>query len=182
MAGGGEGGYLPSDAVPNPWLTSTAFKMLVGYPVDGSQFGTNVSAGQMYQTDPQPFSLTIDPNGVAGQQEVYQAPWFLSYPGNSGGPLYVQLNGYYYPAGVYLGTLYSGSTPTASLVRAIDSQVVNLITNASRCWGDAGTNTARAGASDGVELERGVWDGRVHAMVTGTAGGGESGGGMAIAG
>ncbi len=36
VASGGYGGYLPSDAVPNQWLTSTAGKMLVGYPVDGS--------------------------------------------------------------------------------------------------------------------------------------------------
>ncbi len=47
--------------------------------------------------------------------------WFLSYPGNSGGPLYVQLNGYYYPAGVYLGTLNG-----QSVVRGIDSSVTNL--------------------------------------------------------
>jgi hypothetical protein len=146
VANGGSGGYVPSDAVPNIWLTSAANKMLVGYPVDGSQFGTNVMAGQMYQTDPQPFPLTIAPDSVPGQQEVYEAPWFLSYPGNSGGPVYVQLNGYYYPAGVYLGTLYSGSTPTASLVRAIDSQVVNLITNA-QVLGDAGTNSTGGGVT-----------------------------------
>ena len=39
VAGGSYGGYLPSDAVPNPWLTGTAEKMLVGYPVDGSLYG-----------------------------------------------------------------------------------------------------------------------------------------------
>src|SRR5207244_10102666 len=39
VAAGGYGGYLPSDAVPNSWLSSTAEKMLVGYPVDGSLFG-----------------------------------------------------------------------------------------------------------------------------------------------
>jgi hypothetical protein len=144
VAGGGHGGYLPSDAVPNTWLTSAALKMLVGYPVDGSQFGTNILAGQMYQTDPQPYPLTLASDVVPGQQEVYQAPWFFSYPGNSGGPLYVQLNGYYYPAAVYLGTLFSGSTPTASLVRAIDSSVVNLITNA-QALGDSGTNNTGGG-------------------------------------
>ena len=36
---GGYGGYLASDTVPNPWLTGSNLKMLVGYPVDGSQFG-----------------------------------------------------------------------------------------------------------------------------------------------
>src|SRR6185436_13227836 len=59
VAGGGHGGYLPSDAVPNTWLTSTALKMLVGCPVDGSQLGTNIEAGKMYQTDPQPYPLSI---------------------------------------------------------------------------------------------------------------------------
>ncbi len=42
-ARGGYGGYLTSDAVPNPWLTGSNLKMLVGYPVDGSQFGEAAS-------------------------------------------------------------------------------------------------------------------------------------------
>jgi hypothetical protein len=121
--------------LPNTWLGSTALKMLVGYPVDGSQFGTNIVAGQMYQTDPQPYPLSPATDPMPGQQQVYVAPWFLSYPGNSGGPPYVQLNGYYYPAAVYLGTLFSGSQPYASVVRAIDSNVVNLITRAASSHG-----------------------------------------------
>src|ERR1051326_1589936 len=92
----------------------------------------------MYQTDPQPYALNLATDPIAGQQ-VYVAPWFLSYPGNSGGPLYVQFNGYYYPAGVYLGTLYNGAQPYASLVRAIDTNVVRLITLAATI-GDSGTN------------------------------------------
>ncbi|HOX58468.1 MAG TPA: choice-of-anchor Q domain-containing protein [Candidatus Paceibacterota bacterium] len=144
VAGGGYGGYLPSDAEPNIWLTGTTLKMLVGYPVDGSQLGdASIVPGQMYQTEPQPYPLTLATDPVPGQQ-VYVAPWFLSYPGNSGGPLYVQMNGYYYPAGVYLGTLYNGTQPYASLVRAIDSAVVNLITNAAML-GDAGTNYTGGG-------------------------------------
>jgi sugar lactone lactonase YvrE len=146
-AGGGYGGYLPSDASPNPWLAGNNLKMLVGYPVDGSQFGfTNIVPGQMYQTDPQPFPLSLVTDPVNGQQEVYLAaapPLFLSYPGNSGGPVYVQFNGYYYPAGVYLGTLFQGSQ-YASLVRAIDSSVANLITNAA-ALGDAGAGTNYSG-------------------------------------
>jgi hypothetical protein len=143
VANGGYGGYLPSDATPNSWLASTSLKMLVGYPVDGSLFGdASIVAGQMYQTQPQPYPLSIasDPN-VANQQ-VYTAPWFLSYPGNSGGPLFVQFNGYFYPAGVYLGTLYSGTQPYASAVRAINSDVVNLIAIAQA---DAGTGTNNTG-------------------------------------
>ena len=141
VAGGGYGGFLPSDTVPNQWLASTSLKMLVGYPVDGSQFGdASIVPGTMYATDPQPYPLSQATDPVADQQ-VYTANWFLSYPGNSGGPFYVQFNGYYYPAGVYLGTLYNGIVPYASAVRAIDSDVVNLITLAAT-QGDSGTNNS----------------------------------------
>ncbi len=144
VAGGGSGGYLPSDASPNPWLTGNSSKMLVGYPVDGSEFGnSSIVPGEMYQTQPQPYPLALATDPVT-DQEVYNANWFLSYPGNSGGPVYVQYNGYYYPAGVYLGTLYNGVTPYASAVRAIDSTVVNLITNAETL-GDFGTNHTGGG-------------------------------------
>jgi hypothetical protein len=141
VAGGGYGGFLPSDTVPNQWLASTSLKMLVGYPVDGSQFGdASIVPGTMYATDPQPYPLSQATDPVADQQ-VYTANWFLGYPGNSGGPFYVQFNGYYYPAGVYLGTLYNGIVPYASAVRAIDSDVVNLITLAAT-QGDSGTNNS----------------------------------------
>jgi hypothetical protein len=144
VANGGFGGYLPSDATPNPWLTSTSEKMLVGYPVDGSQFGVNnIINGQMYEIGPQPYTLGLAPDPVADQQ-IYTAPWMLSFPGNSGGPFYVQLNGYYYPAAVYLGTLFNGTVPYASAVRAIDSNVVSLITLAA-ALGDTGTNNSGGG-------------------------------------
>jgi NHL repeat len=145
VAGGGYGGYLPSDAVPNSWLTGNSLKMLAGYPVDGSEFGdASIVPGEMYQTQPQPYPLSLDTETVTNEQEVYVAPWFLSYPGNSGGPLYVQYNGYYYPAGVYLGTLFSGTVPYGSAVRAIDSNVANLITLA-QTLGDNGTNNTGGG-------------------------------------
>jgi sugar lactone lactonase YvrE len=143
VAGGGYGGYLPSDAVPNSWLNSTSLKMLVGYPVDGSLFGdASIINGLMYQTDPQPYPLSMATDANVTNEQVYVAPWFLSYPGNSGGPFYVQFNGYYYPAGIYLGTLYSGTQPYASAVRAINSEVVNLIAAAQT---DAGTGTNNTG-------------------------------------
>jgi sugar lactone lactonase YvrE len=156
VAGGGYGGYLPSDTVPNAWLTSTSQKMLVGYPVDGSSLGdASIVPGVMYQVGPQPYPLSLATDPLANQQ-VYLAPWLLSYPGNSGGPFYVQFNGYFYPAGVYLGTLYSGVVPYASVVRGIDSNVVNLITWA-QALGDSGTNstgggviTIRAGSGSGL--------------------------------
>ena len=144
VAGGGFSGYLPSDASPNTWLTSTALKMLVGYPVDGSLFGdASIVPGVMYQTDPQPYPLSLATDPVDDQQ-VYFATWFLSYPGNSGGPFYVNYDGYYYPAGVYLGTLYNGIVPYASLVRGIDSNVVDMITLAATL-GDSGTNNTGGG-------------------------------------
>jgi hypothetical protein len=139
----GFGGFISSDAVPNPYLTGSAFKTLVGYPVDGSMFNEAVSPGQLYATplDHQAFVQTND--------QVYTASWLFSYPGNSGGPLCVLYtnNGLYYPAAVYLGTLFNGingSTPYASVVRAIDSNVVNLITLASDL-GDTGTNNSGGG-------------------------------------
>ena len=108
--------------------------MLAGYPVDGSIFGQGVQPGIMYATAPLTNSLNLSTN------DVYTASWFLSYPGNSGGPLYVQFtNGYYYPAAIYLGTL-----GTASAVRAINSDVVNLI-NLASSLGDAGTNYTGGG-------------------------------------
>jgi sugar lactone lactonase YvrE len=145
VAGGGHGGYLPANTAPNPWLGGNALKMLVGYPVDGSQFGdATIVPGKMYQTTPQPLPLTLATDPVPGQQQVYVAPWFMSYPGNSGGPLYVQLNGSFYPAAVYLGTLFSGAQPYASVVRAIDSNVVNLIQLAATL-GESGTNFTGGG-------------------------------------
>jgi hypothetical protein len=144
VAEGSYGGYLSSDVMPNSWLTSKEDKLLVGYPVDGSQFGfTNIVNGQMYRIGPDPYPLyqAVDP---LADQQVYTAPWMLGYPGNSGGPLYVRFDGYYYPAGVYLGTLFTGVVPFASAVRAIDSNVVNLITLAAT-MGDSGTNNSGGG-------------------------------------
>jgi hypothetical protein len=113
--------------------------MLVGYPVDGSAFGATVQPGLMYSSPSQPLATAL----TQSSNNVYTASWFLSYPGNSGGPFYVQFNGYYYPAGVYLGTLGSGAA-SVSLVRAINSEVVNLI-NLAASEGDAGTNNAGGG-------------------------------------
>jgi uncharacterized repeat protein (TIGR01451 family) len=136
-ARGGYGGYLASDTVPNPYLTGNALKKLVGYPVDGSLYGQNVTPGQMYATAELSTALTQASN------HVYQANWFLSYPGNSGGPLYVKFNNYFYPAAVYLGTVGTGNS-SVSVVRAINSEVVNLISLASS-QGDSGTNFTGGG-------------------------------------
>ena len=143
-ASGGCAGYLPSDASPNTWLTSEDEKLLVSYPVDGSQLGdASIVPGEMYQTEPNAAPLVLATDPVADQQ-VYTATWFLAYPGSSGGSVCVQYDGYFYPAGVYLGSLYNGIVPYASAVRAIDSAVVNLITNAA-ALGDLGTNNTGGG-------------------------------------
>jgi hypothetical protein len=135
---GGYGGYLASDTVPNQWLTSLQLKTLVGYPVDGSVFGQTVQAGQMYYTSPVSSLFAQQSN------QVYVTASLLSYPGNSGGPLYVQFtNGAYYPAAVYLGTTGNGQG-SQTVVRAIDSEVVNMITVAA-ALGDSGTNNSGGG-------------------------------------
>jgi hypothetical protein len=139
----GYGGYLSSDAMPNPYLTSSAAKMVAGYPVDGSEFGQVVQPGLLYVAPPQPSSSTFTPD----YQDTYTASWFLDYPGASGAPVYVQFSTpsgpYFYPAGIYLGTLGSGAS-SVSVVRAIKSDVVNLI-NLAASEGDAGTNNSGGG-------------------------------------
>jgi hypothetical protein len=117
--------------------------MLVGYPVDGSLFGQVVQPGTMYvtpvQPDSRPFTLVTN--------QTYATSWFLSYPGNSGGPVYVSVpysgGSYYFPAAMYVGTLYSQGS-YQSVVRAIDSTVVNLI-NLAASEGDTGTNNTGGG-------------------------------------
>jgi hypothetical protein len=65
VAGGGYGGFLPSDTVPNQWLASTSLKMLVGYPVDGSQFGdASIVPGTMYADGPT--TVSIEPGHGSG--------------------------------------------------------------------------------------------------------------------
>ena len=166
VAGGGYAGYLPSDSVPNPWLSSGSMnKMLVGYPVDASMFqGLGVTNGDMYEIGPETNALTQASAAGVTNEQVYTAGWFLTYPGDSGGPLYVELNGYFYPAGVYLGTLYNGTEPYASTVRAIDSDVVNLITNA-QVLVETGTNHSGGGV-DTISGEQGIADRQGGVLVT----------------
>jgi hypothetical protein len=129
---GGYGGYLTSDAPTNQWLVSSFQKMLVGYPVDGASFGyAGVVPGKMHSIPGINYTFALQTN------RVYATSGFLSFPGNSGGPVYVlHTNNTYYPAGVYLGTLGN-----SSVVRAIDSNVVSLI-NLAGTLGDFGTNNS----------------------------------------
>src|SRR5207247_2590874 len=68
--------------------------------------------------------------------KVFGTPDLRSYGGNSGGPLYVQYDdGRYYPAAIYLGR------SDQTLVRAIDSDVVDLINRAEDSGRGAGNHT-----------------------------------------
>ncbi len=137
-ARGGFSGFLASDAATNEWLTSAQPKMLLGYPLDGTPFGyPNIVSGKFHSTVISNYSFALQSG------RVYSTPELLSFPGNSGGPLCVLgTNGVFYPAGVYLGTVGS-----ASVVRAIDGDVANLINlaEAAAVFGDEGTNFTGGG-------------------------------------
>jgi outer membrane protein assembly factor BamB len=112
----GYSGFLASDAARN-WLTGSEKKRLLGYPVSGKD---GLAAGRLYITEEVRSGLELMGEGVYGSAS------FRSYAGNSGGPLCVlHTNGYYYPAGVYLG-----ESGPRSIVRVIDTNVVDLINRA----------------------------------------------------
>jgi hypothetical protein len=128
---GGAGGFLASDAVDNEFLTGSNNKFLCGYPLDGI---AQTDQGKLFATTPTNvfFSKSHD--------QIYSTTQIASYPGNSGGPLYVQnTDGIYYPAGIFLGG--SGQT----LVRAINGEVVDLI-NRAELSGNGGGNSTGGGA------------------------------------
>jgi hypothetical protein len=124
---GGYGGYLSSNSTDNPWLISSAEKLLVGYPtanVAENDFDKLFAAGPV--TD----AFTHLYN------RVFKSPAIKGYPGNSGGPLQVRVEeGGYFPAAVYLG----GTAETR--VRAIDDDTVNLINRAETSGNGGGNNT-----------------------------------------
>jgi len=125
---GGYSGYLSSDAgATNEFLLGDWNKLLVGYPLVP---GAETNWGRMYATMPANLRFaSLSP-------KVFWTTDFFSYPGNSGGSLYVQwTNGVYYPAGIYLG---GGAQ---SLVRAIDGEVVDLINRADASSNGGGNFT-----------------------------------------
>ena len=128
---GGYGGFLSSDAGEhNEHLLGDSEKFLVGYPLIP---GAEADWGRMYATTPTNLHFT------ALNAKIFRTADILSYPGNSGAPLYVEwTNGVYYPAGIYLG---EGSQ---TLVRAIDSEVVDLINRAENS-GEGGGNSTGGG-------------------------------------
>jgi len=120
-ARGGFGGFLASDLEENEFLLSGANKILVGYPVNGVAAS---SRGRMHATSPFNIGFApvpFTPGGVDEPGRIFLTTDIRSSGGASGGPLLVQFEGgAYYPAAIYLG----GATQT--IVRAIDSKVIEL--------------------------------------------------------
>ena len=124
---GGYSGFLASDLPENEFLMSDADKTLVGYPVDGI---AAAGRGRMHATP------VMDVEFTPGFGRTYSTEDIWSVGGNSGGPLCVQHEGgSYYPAAVYLGG--TGQT----VVRAIDSEVIDLIGRAEVSGGGGENNT-----------------------------------------
>ncbi len=127
---GGFGGFLASDATDNEFILSPALKTLVGYPVDGI---STSNQGRMHATPPSNISFTRSIG------KTYTSTDIRSSGGMSGGPLCIGLeDGTYFPAAIYLGG--SGQT----VVRAIDSQVIDLF-NRAEVSGDGGNNNTGGG-------------------------------------
>jgi hypothetical protein len=123
----GFSGWLGSDSNNNEFLLSGADKILVGYPIDGiaPEF-----QGRMYTTAAANITFT----GAFGR--TFTTNGLHSFGGNSGGPLCVQdTSGNWYPAAIYLG----GTNQT--VVRAIDSEVINLFNRAETSSTGGGNNT-----------------------------------------
>ena len=144
----GESGFLWSDAEMNEWLIGpesvSGEKFLAGYPLTGD------ADGRMFETEARKYGF------VSEGGHLYSTSDFLSFPGNSGGPLFVlpfpETNRTFYPAAVYLGTHNGRST-----VRAIDSRVADLINRAASS-ADLGTNFTGGGVI--------VFDSRVGGAAT----------------
>lgn len=127
---GGFGGFLASDLDDNEHLQSAKLKLLVGYPVDGIAV---LKQGRMHATPPANVGF------AKGFGHTYTTADIRSSGGCSGGPLCVRHdNGSYYPAAIYLGG--TGQT----VVRAIDSQVIELF-NRAKISGDGGGNNTGGG-------------------------------------
>jgi sugar lactone lactonase YvrE len=135
---GGASGYLASDAVANPWLTGGEDKFIAGYPATGE-----TPTGHLYATP----AVQEAFENVTGS--VFSTTAITSYPGNSGGPLFVRYSdGNFYPAAIYLG----GSAET--VVHAIDSQVIALMKEAE-VTGNGGQNNSSGGIIDVSEAVTG---------------------------
>ena len=131
-ARGGQSGYLASNSASNTWLRSPRNKFIAGYPVSGA----GITPGLLYATPTVQAPFTF----IAGS--LFSTTALASYPGNSGGPLFVLADDglTYYPAAIYLG----GTNET--VVRAIDSQVIDLM-NRAETSGNGGANNTGGGVT-----------------------------------
>ncbi len=131
---GGQSGFLASNSSLNTWLTTAREKFIAGYPVEGVPAA---DAGKFHATPPvsDPYSF------VSGS--LFATNAIKTFPGNSGGPVFVTFDDgvhgpAFYPAAIYLG----GTAET--VVRAIDSQVVDLF-NRAQISGNGGGNSTGGG-------------------------------------
>ena len=128
---GGVGGFLASEAMDeNEFLSSSAEKMLAGYPVDGIP---ESDLGKVHATPIFTDAL------IPAFGETWTTSAVYGVGGISGGPLFARhSNGAFYPAAIYLGG--AGQ----AVVRAIDSDVVNLFLRAEAS-GNGGENNTGGG-------------------------------------
>lgn len=128
-ARGSFAGYLRTDA-ENDWLLASRRRILAGYPAESVPENR---LGVLHATDPNAPSSFTAPNAV-----VRATSDLRGSPGMSGGPLFVEESGAFFPAGVFLG----GTAQT--LVRVIDGTVVDLI-NRGEISGNGGDNNVSGG-------------------------------------
>ncbi len=127
----GYGGYLRSKTVEDRWLKSSGKKMIVGYPTD-ADFIANDNRGKMFGTQPKGettfsrFAGNADNNGRSNW--VFRTNDLQTYAGNSGGPVYVEVDNknskIFLPAGIIL------ARNQQVLVRAIDQQIIKKVIDA----------------------------------------------------
>jgi hypothetical protein len=123
---GGYSGFLASDTATNEFLTSAAPKVLAGYAVDGV---ATADQGRLFATP------AITAGFAQGYGRTHSSTALRGLGGMSGGPLFVEHQGHFYPAAVYLG----GTAET--LVRAFDSQAINMFDRAALSGGDGENHT-----------------------------------------
>ena len=137
---GGSAGYLVSDdTTANPWLVGTRTKLLAGYPMQGIAAWDR---GKLH-------AASTATSWTHLYKNVFRSTAVRGFPGMSGAPLFVQHdNGSHYPAAVYLGG--TGQT----LVRSIDSEVVDLL-NRAELAGNGGGNSTGGGdfVAPGVTID-----------------------------
>lgn len=116
-------GHLASDALDNPFLLSSADKTLVGYPVDG---GAAAARGRMHASPLANvgfnllFGRSYSTSGIRGGYGFAGAPLFVEHDFGDG-------TSAYFPAAIHVGS-HNGQT----VVRAIDSRVLELFEWARR--------------------------------------------------